>query len=157
MVRRMGTPARPDLHFDSVDAMLADVEHLRRGYDKAGQWDLGMVLDHLAKSMSPPFAAGQKNLPWPVPSIARVMIAAMARRKTYPMGVTIPALPSIRPTPGVDVDAAYDHFRDIAGKVKTLPADVTPFPPVGRVPTGDFLGLQLLHAAHHLSFLRPTT
>lgn len=152
---RMGTPARPELRFDSIRAMRDDAERLRRvGYDKAGQWDLTMILDHLGKTMSGPFQEGQRNLPWPVGPIARRLVHRMVEKQTYP-NLTIPALPRIRPTPGVALDDAYPTFVGACAQVEALTDDRVACPPFGVLPRTDFVGMQLLHGAHHLSFLKP--
>ena len=148
------TPARPDLKFASLDALVADADHLRAGYAKAGQWDLGMVLDHLAKAMSIPFAGG-RSLPWPAGPIGRALVRRMVRKGRYP-SVKLPAPPSQRPTPGVDVNDAYHRFVEAADRLKATTGTVVSFAPIGWVPTGDFVAVQLIHGAHHLAFLRPT-
>ena len=151
----MSSPARPGLSFDTIDAMLADADRLRRGYAKAGQWDLGMILDHLAKTQSAPFDTGRWNLPWPATAIVRSMIHGMVKRHQYP-SFKVPMAPPLKPTPGVDVDEAYGRFRELSERIKRLPADTVAAPPFGRMSTADFVGIQLLHGAHHLAFLRPT-
>lgn len=150
----MSTPARPELKFDTIDAMLADAEHLRSaGYEQAGRWTLGMVLDHLTKAMSGPFGGG-RNLPWPLSAAGRSLMHGMVRRGRYP-AMKFPAPASFRPDPGVDPAAASEAFRSVCERAKALPGDTVVCPPLGRVPTTDYLGVQLLHGAHHLSYLRP--
>ncbi len=136
--------------------MLADTVRLRAGYEKAGQWDLGMMLDHVAKMMSSPFTPGQRDLPGPASAVARLIVRRMVRRSWYPTLVTFPAPASIRPTAGVDVDAADAGLRAVVERVRALPEGPVDCPPFGQLSKGDFVGLQLLHAAHHLSYLRPT-
>lgn len=151
----MGIPARPDLRFDSIRAMREDVEHLRKvGYDKAGAWDLAMILDHLAKAMSSPFREGERNLPWPISPIARRLVHRMVLKQTYP-SITIPAPPTIRPEPGVAIEDAYAEFLGACSLCEKLEGDTVVSPPFGKLPRADFFGMQLLHGAHHLSFLKP--
>ena len=151
----MNTPARPGLKFDTLDAMLADVDRLRGGYTKAGEWDLGMILDHLAKTEEAAFAKGRWNLPWPMTAVIRTLVHGMVGRQKYP-SFKIPVAPQLKPTPGVDVDEAFGRFRDLTQRMKTLPSDTVAAPPFGRMPTADYVGMQLLHGAHHLAFLKPT-
>ena len=150
----MSTPARPDLKFDSMDAMLADAERLKTGgYEQAGQWTLGMVLDHLTKTMSVPFAPG-RTLPWPASAIGRLVVHGFAKRDRYP-SVKFPAMPFQRPTPGIDLATAYDAFRSASERVKGVTGDTVGCPPLGPLPVGDFVAVQLLHGAHHLGYLKP--
>lgn len=151
----MSTPARPDLKFDTLDALVADADRLRAGYEKAGQWDLGMVLDHLNRTMSGPFGPGRNWVPWPATAAVRAAIHGMVRRGRYP-SMKIPAMPSLRPTPGADADAALASLRDVVRRTEGLSGDTVQLPPFGPISRADFVGMQLLHGAHHMSFLRPT-
>ena len=151
----MSTPARPDLRFASFAAMRADVDHLRRvGYERAGQWELATMLDHLAKTLSGPFREGERNLPWPVGPIARRLVHRMVERDHYP-SVTIPMMPSIRPDPAATIDDAYPFFLGACAECERLAGDAVTLPPFGTMPRSDFVGMQLLHGAHHLSYLKP--
>jgi hypothetical protein len=152
---RMSTPARPDLRFQSLADLMADVNRLRSGpYDKAGQWDLGTMLDHLAKSLGAPFVEGRKNLPWPLGPVARFVIHRFARRTTYP-SIELPVPKMIKPTPGADAEAAYAALVTAVEKLRAVPGPTIRCPPFGTLPLDDFMRIQLLHAAHHLSFLKP--
>ena len=151
----MSKPARPELKFDSIRAMRDDVDALLRvGYERAGQWDLAMVLDHLAKTLSGPFREGERSLPWPIGPIARKLVHRMVTRGQYP-NLTIPALPSIAPTPGVPLGEAMPFFLGACAACEKLDGETVVAPPFGRLSRADFLGMQLLHGAHHLSYLKP--
>jgi hypothetical protein len=150
----MSKPARPELRFDTLDAMLADAERLALGYERAGQWELGTILDHLTKSLSTPFAPGQKNLPWPVAATLRFFMRAMVRRGRYP-AIKFPAPSMLKPSP-METAPALAAFREVVERVKGLPDGVIECPPAGPMRSADFVAVQLLHAAHHLAFLRPT-
>jgi hypothetical protein len=76
----MAKPARPELIFHSIDEMIADAQRLKAGpYEKAGQWDLAMILDHLARAMETP-PSNQRPVPWPFNIVARGFIHQMAKR-----------------------------------------------------------------------------
>ena len=150
----MSKPARRGLRFSSVDEMIADTERLRAGpYDRAGQWDLAMILDHLAKSMGAPFNAGTKNLPWPTAPVARFVMHWFARREVYPE-IKFPAPNSIQPVPGMALEPVYAEFLRTARQVQNASGEMINWPPIGAVPLEDFRKIQLLHGAHHLSFLK---
>ena len=150
-------PARPGLKFETFPDLWADVDQLRGGYEKAGHWDLGMMLDHIAKMMSAPFDTGLRNPPWPATAVARLFVQQMVRHRWYPTIMAFPAPPSFRPTRDVDVSSARLNLRAVVDRVEALPDGPVHCPPFGKLSKRDFVGLQLLHAAHHLSFLRPTT
>jgi hypothetical protein len=151
----MSKPARPELRFATFDELLADVDRLRSGpYDKAGKWDLGMILDHLARMMNVPFTDGLRSMPWPAGAVARFVIHLMVKRNKYP-SIRFHAPRAIRPSPNADVDTAYTSLKEAIDRVKAVTGETITVPPFGVMPTADFIGLQLLHAAHHLSFLKP--
>jgi hypothetical protein len=148
----MAKPARPELIFRSIDDLLADADRLRSGpYDKAGQWDLPMILDHLAKAMTLPAST---TVPAPVAIVARYFIHRMARHDFYPP-FTFPSAKSMLPTPSISLESAEPAFRSAAEKIKTLNGQWVTGTPFGPLPRADFIKLHLLHGAHHLSFLSP--
>jgi hypothetical protein len=149
----MAKPARPELIFHSIDDLLADAARLRAGpYEKAGEWDLAMILDHLGKAMEIPSPV-QKSVPWPVSVIARAFIRRMTRRGVYP-SFKIRAPKAMQPTPNIPLETADAMFRAAAGKIKTFTGPTVEGTPFGALPREDFIKLHLLHGAHHLSFLR---
>ncbi len=151
----MSKPARPELRFSSFDQMLADVDRLRSTpYERSGQWDLPQILDHLTKAMSMPFKPGATSMPWPVGAVARLMIHRMVAKNQYP-SMKFPAPPVLRPAADVDLQTASAGFSEAIARVEAVQGETVQFPPFGSMPLSDFRGLQLLHGAHHLSFLRP--
>ncbi len=152
----MAKPARPELIFHSVDEMLADVDRLRGGsYEKTGQWDLPMILDHLAKSMhTMQTCEGMKPVPKPLDIVARLGVHLVTKRKYYP-GIKFSAPKEMRPTVGIPLEAAEAAFRQAAEQVKAINTPTVSGTPFGTMMSDDFVKLQLLHGAHHLSFLRP--
>jgi len=149
----MPTPARPGLSYSGVDDMVADVDLLCASpCEHTGQWSLAMILDHLAKGMT---ADGMKPVPWPFSAVARLFIRRMIRRNQYP-SFKIPAAKPMRPTPTIDVAAAAAEFRSAAEKLKELsgPTVETPF---GELSADELKRMMLLHAAHHLSYVKSAT
>lgn len=150
----MSNPARPDLKFNCVDDLVSDAEKLRVGpYDRAGQWDLPMILDHLAKAMGGPFQPGVKNLPWPISAMGRFVMHRFAQRTTYPQ-IKFPAPKAMRPTNGIELEPAYQEFLTAARQVQSAGGEMIEWPPFGAMKLEDFRKIQLLHGAHHLSFLK---
>lgn len=146
---------RPDLRFESITQMRQDVETLaKRGYEKSGKWELPEMLDHLAKAMSGPFQEGAWNLPWPAGPIARRLIHRMVERGRYP-NATIPALPSIAPTPGAKLEDSLPFFIGACVECEKLTGETVACPPFGKMKRADFIAMQLIHGAHHLGYLKP--
>jgi hypothetical protein len=152
----MAKPARPKLIFNSIDEMVADADRLGSGpYDKAGQWDLPMILNHLSKAMDS-FATAQTPVRWPLDIVARVGIHLMAKRKYYPP-ISISAPKEMQPAASVPLETAQAEFRAAAEKVKAFKGPKVSGTPFGTLPLEDFIKLQLLHGAHHLSYLSART
>ena len=151
----MSKPARPDLRFRSVDDLSADIERLRaNGYDASGAWDLPMIVNHLRRILE---ASTQQTIKRANPltrALARQAMNFMTRRDRY-IGIKVPALKAIRPTRDANLDEDIPRVlaaaRQIADKADT-PIDTPLF---GIVRGDEFFHLQMLHAAHHLSFLQP--
>lgn len=151
----MGKPARPDLVFGSFGDMLADVQRLRDGsYRRSGEWDLAMILDHLAKAMNYPWDPQTRPMRWPGRVVARWVIHRMVQRGVYP-SFQVPAPKSMRPTPDIPLDTANAALRAAVERVQSLSGPTVPGTPFGQMPLEDFVKLHLLHGAHHLSYLAP--
>ena len=151
----MSKPARHDLKFHSIDDLLSDAGSLKiSGYEKTGQWDLAMVLDHLGKAMNAPWAADAQRVPWPFSIVARLLIRRMVSRQFYPT-IKFPSPKSMRPDPNVSLENADAAFREAAEKIKACNGPTIAGTPFGTLPLDDFVKMHLLHGAHHLGFLTP--
>jgi hypothetical protein len=151
----MAHRARPDLIFHSIDEMLADAGRLQLGpYEKTGEWDLPMILDHLGKAMKIPYEG--MAVPWPANVVVRALIHRMTKRMKYPT-IRFIAPKGMKPTPGIPLETASAAFVAAAENIKTLSGPTVGSTPFGAVPLDDYVKLQLLHGAHHLSFLLPTS
>jgi hypothetical protein len=153
-------PGRRKLAFASLAEVVVDAEHLlAAGYEKSGNWDLAQVCGHLAEWMRFPM----DGFPW-APLGFRVVFWVMrhtiARRELRKMLATghMPSGPTLRetvPAPGGDPAAAVAGLRDTVGRVKAFSGELKPSPFFGAFTRDEWIGLNLVHAAHHLSFLVP--
>jgi hypothetical protein len=156
LTNSIGMPnrARPDLKYHSLDEVLADVDRLRSGpVEQAGQWNLAMTLDHMAKAMSAHDNPKVKPMPWPVRWIVRAGVHRMVRRGRYP-SIKFPAPKRALPDPNVSLESACAKFRVVVEGLRTMQGPIVANTPFGDLSLDEFQKLQLLHAAHHLSFLR---
>ena len=148
------TPGRRTVRFDTPAAVLADVDRLRRGgYRRVGQWSLPQVCHHLAVviggNLTPP---PTDDRPTPEQLAMKETFFAVVRGgmpEGIPSGATTPPQACDdaavdRLTAAFDALAAYPHARLMVGRC-------------GPVPVPEVADLHLYHAAHHLSFLEPTT
>jgi Protein of unknown function (DUF1569) len=153
-------PERRKLSFASLDEVVADAENLlARGYDKAGNWDLAQVAGHLAEWLRFPVEGFPK-----VPLLVRPMLWMMrvtSGRRMFsnilaegfsPGGRTMPQ--TVAP-PGGDPSAAVAKLKDAAARFKAHTGEIHPSPLFGAMTKDEATQLQLVHCAHHLSFLVP--
>jgi hypothetical protein len=151
---------RRTLTLDSLDALVRDAEGLlANGYEKAGNWDLSQVAGHLANWMTYPLD-GFPKAPLPVAVILGIMRQTLGRKmfestlaKGMPPGR--PTMTASVPPPGGDPAAAVARLGAAAERFKTYTGDIVPSPLFGKMTKDEAVKLQLVHCAHHLSFLVP--
>ncbi|MBO0700603.1 MAG: DUF1569 domain-containing protein, partial [Zavarzinella sp.] len=66
-----------------------------------------------------------------------------------------PTMPDSVPAPGGDPAAAVARLREAAARFKAHAGPIVPSPLFGPLTKEEATRLQLVHAAHHLSFLVP--
>ena len=55
---------RRQLDFRDFDALTAEVERLKSGYTKVGNWELGEVCHHLGRTMQSSLDGFKEKAPW---------------------------------------------------------------------------------------------
>ena len=155
------TVVRRDLRFESLDAVVRDAEHLlASGYEKAGNWDLTQVCDHLADWMGFQIDGFPKP-PAPIRAMLWVMKKTIGRKKllqyladkSFPAGK--PTMPQTVHAAGGDAKAAVGRLKQNAERLQAYTGPIVPSPLFGPMTKEEAVGMQLVHAAHHLSFLIP--
>jgi hypothetical protein len=149
------------LDFGDFDAVVRDAESLAAGgYDRAGGWDLAQVCLHLAEWMRFPLDG------FPRPALpVRLMLWLLRHTMGRRIGRRILAtrsMPSGRPTlretvsaPGGDEAAAVEQLRQVVARFQAHAGPFHPSPLFGDLEREEWAQLQLIHCAHHLSFLIP--
>jgi hypothetical protein len=154
-------PVRRALKFESLDEVVRDAEHLLAvGYDRAGNWDLAQVCTHLAEWMRFPIDGFPKP-PLPIRAllwvarhtIGKAKFRQYLERRTMPAGT--PTMPQTVVAPGGDAAAAVATLRRAAERFKAHTGAIHPSPLFGAMDKDEATRLQLVHCAHHLSFLVP--
>ncbi len=156
----MANHDRRKLTFATLDDAVRDAENLlAKGYDRAGNWDLAQVCFHLAEWMRFPLE-GFPRLPfllrpmfWLVRTTAGKKIRNKVLAKGFPAGGQ--TMPQTVFQPGGDANAAVAKLKDVAERFQGHTGLIHPSPLFGPLNKGDAFQLQLLHCAHHLSFLVP--
>jgi hypothetical protein len=152
---------RRPLQFDTLDEIVPDAENLlAKGYEKAGNWDLAQVCGHLAEWLRFP-VEGFPKAPAPIRAMLWVMRKTIGRKKflgyiterTFPSGK--PTMPQSVPPPGGDPREAIEKMRRSVNGLKEYTGTIVPSPLFGAMTKDEAVRMQLVHAAHHLSFLIP--
>jgi hypothetical protein len=153
------TIERRQIRFESLDDVVRDAEGLlAKGYDRAGNWDLAQVCGHVANWMTYP-VEGFPRPPAPIRAMLWLMKKAVGRGKfekylAEGMPAGKPTMPESVPPPGGDPAAAVARLKQAVEKFKAA-GGVHPSPLFGPMTKDEATRLQLIHAAHHLSFLVP--
>jgi Protein of unknown function (DUF1569) len=152
---------RRKLDFNSFDEVLADAERLlQSGYEKAGNWDLAQVCGHLAEWLRFPLD-GYPSVPlliapmiWAVRKLAgRKMRDRILNSGRFQTGGR--TLPQTVPPPGGDEAAAVAQLRQTIERFKRHDGPFHPSTLYGQMTRDEWTRLNLIHCAHHLSFLVP--
>jgi hypothetical protein len=142
---------RRSLSYPDFDAVIADVEQLRKGYIQVGNWTLPQICRHLTTattlSAKPATAAAT-----PDQQAARPILEKLLQTGELPGGLPSPA-PAIPPQDCTDAD-----IDDLVATVKTVRDYTQPTAAhhrFGPMTKAEFQKVVLAHMAHHLSYLVP--
>lgn len=131
------------------------MERLRRdGYTPAGQWGLAQVCEHLTLALGAMTGGFPRPFPWWVRWLGgppvRAWVFATGR---FPAGLPMPA--GVAPPAGLDEGEAVGRLHEALGWFARFAGPLAPHPAFGRLSRRQWERLNLIHCAHHLSFLRP--
>jgi len=154
-------PQRRPLRFNDLDEVLRDAENLQaKGYEKAGNWDLAQCCMHLSEWLRFP-VEGFPKAPAPIRAVFWVLRKTVGRKKlltyidtgSFPAGK--PTMPQTVPPPGGDPREAIEKLRRSVNRLKEYTGPIVPSPLFGPMTKDEAVRMQLVHCAHHLSFLVP--
>jgi len=152
---------RRTLQYADLDAVIADAELLlTKGYDKTGNWDLAQCCLHLTQWLTFPIEGFPKP-PLPIRMMLWMMKVTIGRpklnkylaEKAFPTGK--PTIPETVYQTGGDPKEAVAKLNAAVRKFQAHKGDVHPSPLFGSMTKDECTRLQLVHCAHHLSFLVP--
>jgi hypothetical protein len=143
---------RQGLIFSNEDAVIADIRSLRRGYSKTGAWSLAQVCWHLDATSKGRMAPGPFPDDTPEQQSKKDLLKQILVTSQLPT-VTAPE----RVIPPADApDSAIDALIDTLTQLKAFAGPMAPHRIFGRMSDADARRLNLIHCAHHLSFLVPS-
>jgi Protein of unknown function (DUF1569) len=154
-------PARRDLKFRDLNEVVQDAEGLlKRGYDQLGNWDLSQISNHLANWLTypvdgfPPMSAPIAIIMWMMRhTVGRKKLKSYLASGKFPPGK--PTIPQTVFKPGGNEKEGVARLRKAAKWLNDHAGDIYPSPLFGRMTKDEAVGMQLVHCAHHLSFLVP--
>jgi hypothetical protein len=148
---------RRQLHFNDLDAILADVEQLakRREIRALGNMSAGQILEHLATVMKKSIDGYQNGLPAPVQWIFRVLFKKKFLHHPMSAGFKLPKGAQAELVPGLcDLDRGLRDIRQAITRLKMEPSRARS-PVLGPLTPDEWNELHCRHAELHLSFLVP--
>jgi hypothetical protein len=151
---------RRRLQFATFDALIDDIDDLRAcGYDRAGNWDLAHVCEHLTRFMRLSLDGFPPDFRFALP--LRVIGSTVVKWTTLATGWIPAGVKAPHPSLEVDEDdvrpeaTAASHCIATIREVRDHEGPFHPSPLFGRMPPEQWRRVHLIHAAHHLSFLIP--
>lgn len=155
------TIARRQLTFATLDEVIADAERLlATGYSATGKWDLSQVCRHLAEWLRFPVQGFPKMNPvfgliFGIlrKTVGRKKLERYLDSKSFPAGK--PTIPVTVFAAGGDAAEAVDLLKQQAVALKNHRGMIHPSPLFGAMTYDEAVQMQLIHCAHHLSFLVP--
>ena len=144
---------REGLSFNSEDDVAADVRLLRRGYARAANWSLPQVCYHLERIMQIRMAPGPHPPNTPEQDARQGLFREIMRSGRIPDGLKAPE--AVMPPAEVGEDA-IDALLATLETFKRFPGPIAPHRLFGQQSDADSRKQNLIHCAHHLSFLVPT-
>lgn len=143
---------RRQLQFASFDDLVADLQHLKAGWQTVGRWSLGQICQHLQLFFDGSMNGFRFTMPWYYRIGAPLVLRYTLKKRRMPAGVKTPAPPPSSPQ---DIPAVDSLLETIAAyRRQTLP--LHPSPLFGDIGREKWDQLHLVHCAHHLSFAIPT-
>lgn len=155
---------RHRLEFSNLDAAVQYAEQLhRQGYHSLGNWNLAQVCEHLSDWLEY-MIDGYPAAPLPIKAMLWCMRVTAGRsmlRKILSTGQMRSGGPTMKQTVYLQDDledtTSLKRFRETVERFKAYDGDYHASPIFGPLSAEEGLKLQLVHCAHHLSFLRKTT
>jgi hypothetical protein len=143
---------RRTLRFNSEDDVIADVKKLRHGYTQAGAWTLPQICWHLNVGVQNRMKPGPFPANTPEQESRKGQLQQVLASGQLPTG--IPAPDGAVPPPDAG-DAAIEALLTSLEQFKKFPGPIPPHRIFGHLNDADARKLNLIHCAHHLSFLTP--
>jgi hypothetical protein len=149
------TLQRRQLDFQDWPELLEEIDRLHRAhYDRAGNWDLSQILDHVGEGLRTALQGTTHRATWIIRRfLGPLVLQRILRQRRMKAGIKVPKW--WLPGPSHDESAAIDQFRSEVAAFQEMQTTPFPHPFFGPLTKQQWNDLVLVHAAHHLGFLTP--
>src|SRR5207245_1161962 len=114
---------RRQLHFESLEEILADVDHLAKSKEilPLGNWSTGQVFQHLAIIMNKSIDGFDNHLAWPLRFVLGVFFKKKFLSKPMPPGFKLKGKSAVEiiPPPPVATEVALRNIRAAIDRLQT--------------------------------------
>lgn len=151
------TLSRRRLDFHSWPEVLADIDQLHSaGYQRAGNWDLSQILDHVGEGLRVAVRGFDHRGPWIVRKLlGPIILKRIFKQRRMKAGIKVPDW--WLPGPTHDESDAVNRFRADLKAFDEMKSEPHPHPFFGPLSKSQWQDLVQIHASHHLSFLVPNS
>lgn len=146
---------RRALDLPDLDAIIPEARRLLKSrYEKAGQWDLSQICQHLAGAIHGSIDGGVPSASLPVRVIARFFIKdALLKSRKIRAGVPTPE--PLEHFPSGDENTAIEQLAQAIDRLKQHHGPFAAHPFFGKLTGDEWRQFHAIHAGHHLGFLVP--
>lgn len=147
------TPGRRTLSFNNLDEVMPDVERLLEGHTTVGTWTLAQICRHLATVMR-----RVVDLPASTPQDPSLWVGEERKRQVLESGTIpegLPGPPEVLPVETLGEREEAEGLRQAIAHYKASSGPVIAHRFFGPLSKPEWDRLQLIHVAHHLSFVVP--
>lgn len=147
---------RRELHFESIQDILADAEQLASNeVECLGNWSCGQIFDHLAKTFKATVDGVSFRAPWYIRLCAPLMKKKFLT-KSMPAGFQFPERmrPDFEPADPVSTEDGLNHLREAIHRYQSAP-NRAPHVVFGNMTNEEWDQLHCRHSELHLSFAVP--
>jgi hypothetical protein len=145
---------RRTLRLVDFPAVLAEVERLAAGYDRAGIWTLAQMCHHLARVIELSLDGFPGRMPWVMRLGARwLVLPRILRHQVFQR--RFPAPDYLQPPDGAEDRQGIERLRSVVERFLEHTGPLQPSPIFGALTPEQWREVHLWHCEHHLSFLIP--
>lgn len=144
---------RTDVRFENFEALRREIGTLRGGYVRTGNWSLEQACFHLDQTMAVAMKPGPYDSDTPEQLARGEMFKEVMRTGVLPSGLVSPGFAH---PPANTPASAIDAYLGTLDRFEKHPGPFAPHRLFGNLPPDVRKQHQLIHAAHHLSYLIPT-